>query len=128
MKKETKQAEIDALAFKIMEEFAKENDCVTLEEAQEMARMELNSKQIARYEKSDTPRKKVEKERKVDPNKLALMSIINHAFFEAGIPYTPKTESEFSFRYCGEEFTIKLIKHRKEKNHDPHGKTCCPSD
>ena len=81
----------------------------------EMKEMEEKAKKNRRYEKSSAPRKKVERERKIDPNKLALMSIINHAFFEAGIPYTPKTESEFSFRYCGEEFTIKLIKHRKEK-------------
>ena len=81
----------------------------------EMKEMEEKAKKNRRYEKSSTPRKKVERERKIDPNKLALHSILVNALNDAGIKHTPKNESELSFTYCGDEYTIKLIKHRKEK-------------
>lgn len=84
-------------------------------ESPEMKEMGLKAKKINRREKSDAPRKKVVRERKVDPNKLALASILETALSQAGISYTPKNESEFHFYYCGEDFTVKLIKHRAPK-------------
>lgn len=85
----------------------------------EMAEMERKAKKIKRYEKSSTPRKKTVRERKVCPNKLALSSVIANALNQAAIKHTPKNESEFNFTYCGESFTIKLIKHRAPKEQVP---------
>lgn len=118
MKKEIKQSEIDSLALTIMEEFAKENDAVTLEEAQEMARMELNEKQNRRYEKSDAPKKKVVRERKIDKEKAFLFNLLYNGFLsfdEVEINPTEKKESEFSFTYGENSYTVKLIKHRPQK-------------
>ena len=84
-------------------------------ESPEMKEMERKAKSNKRYEKSVTPRKKAVKERKIDPNKLALSFIVGNALNTAGIKHTPKNESEFHFSYCGDNFTIKLIKHRAPK-------------
>lgn len=76
--------------------------------------MTEKAKEVKRYEKSTKERKKVVRERKIDPNKVALMDILKNAF-SAQDDLTVKNESELSFTYCGQSFTIKLIKHRPPK-------------
>lgn len=117
MKKEIKKSEIDALALTIMEEFAKENDCVTLEEAQEMAQMELNEKNNRRYEKSDAPRKKVVKERKVDEIKKRFINGFRVYLEGCGAEVAPLTnETDLHFSFEGASYSVKLTKHRPPKN------------
>lgn len=69
-------------------------------------------KQKRRYEKSDKPRKKTERVRKVDEEKKIilekLMSVID-------TEKVVKNEAEFSFSLDGNDYTVKLIKHRKPK-------------
>lgn len=114
--KEIKQSAIDALALQIFEEFKAEKDAVTFEEAQEMAKMELKAKDIKRYEKSETPRKKVERERKVDPDKKFLMQNLDDALCDiADNVEERKNESEIHFTYNESSYTLKLIKHRPQK-------------
>ena len=57
---------LEKLTAKIMKECEADGEPVTREEAEEMAEMEIKTGNIKRYEKSDAPRKKVTKERKVD--------------------------------------------------------------
>lgn len=70
-------------------------------------------KEKRRYEKSDKPRKKTERVRKVDEEKKeilnSLMSVIN-------AEKTVKNEAEFSFNLNGNDYTVKLVKHRKPKS------------
>ena len=71
--------------------------------------------QKRRYEKSDKPRKKAERVRKVDEEKKVilekLMSVID-------VEKTVKNEAEFSFNLNGIDYTVKLIKHRPKKGED----------
>lgn len=79
----------------------------------EIDTMTKNAAKIKRYEKSDKPRKQAPK--KIDPNKLAVFQIIAAALSEAGIDYSQNFGNEFSFPYCGDQLTVKIIKHRADK-------------
>ena len=71
--------------------------------------------QKRRYVKSDKPRKKAERVRKVDEEKKVilekLMSVID-------AEKTVKNEAEFSFNLNGTDYTVKLVKHRPKKGED----------
>ena len=69
---------LEKLTFSIFEEMEKDGEPVSMEEAREMAKMEMNSKEFCRrYEKSsDKPRTTVIRERKVDTNKKAILDKI----------------------------------------------------
>ena len=68
--------------------------------------------QKRQYVKSDKPRKKAERVRKVDEEKKVilekLMSVID-------VEKTVKNEAEFSFNLNGTDYTVKLVKHRPKK-------------
>lgn len=115
--KEFKQAQIDALAIEIFNEFNGQKEGITMQEAQEMAMMELKEKQMRRYEKSDTPKKKATKERKVDYDKKYLLGHIETRLINEtdSHNFTRKNESEISFQFHGACYTVKLIKHRQPK-------------
>lgn len=69
--------------------------------------------QKRRYVKSDKPKKKAERVRKVDEEKKVilekLMSVID-------VEKTVKNEAEFSFNLNGTDYTVKLVKHRPKKS------------
>ena len=69
--------------------------------------------QKRRYVKSDKPRKKAERVRKVDEEKKVilekLMSVID-------AEKTVKNEAKFSFNLHGTDYTVKLVKHRPKKS------------
>ena len=76
----------------------------------------LPTKSKRKYNKSGKERKPSTRERKVDPNKLALMSILTKALTDSAIEYEPTVnETDIHFTYCGESFSIKLTKHRAKK-------------
>ena len=87
-------------------------------ESPEMKEMERKAKQIKRYEKSDTPRKKTSKERKVDEEKKHLLDC--YRVLTEGLKGTTitaiKNEAEFSFTLNENSYTVKLIKHRPNKS------------
>ena len=86
------------------------------EDAEEVAKMELKAKGLKRYEQSDKPRKKVERERKIDQEKKEiideLVACINR---NIGKVLEVKTETEIKMVYNDTEYTVKLIKHRPKK-------------
>lgn len=103
--------------FKISREEAEQlweddqNDFIG-EEGEEMTK---KAKEVKRYEQSDkTKRKKTEKVRKVDEVKKFILSEVAKALTFAKITNV-KTETEISFVYNDESYTLKLTKHRKEK-------------
>lgn len=107
---------LEKLANEIMAECEKNNEPVTFNEAFEMAKMEINNKEITRYEKSDSPRKRAIKVRKVDENKKRLLMDIKVLLegLKAKI-IEIKTETEIEFIFNKEIYTLKLIKHRPKK-------------
>jgi hypothetical protein len=100
---------------KLIQEIMKDLKC-NREDAEEVAKMELKAKGLKRYEQSDKPRKKVEKERKVDQEKKEiideLVACINK---NIGKVLEVKTETEIKMTYNDTEYTVKLIKHRPKK-------------
>lgn len=106
----------EKLAEKIMLECKKEGEPVTMEEALEMAEMEIKANGIKRYEKSDKPRKKTTRERKVDETKKRIL--MNCKVLVEGMGgdlVSIKTETEIRFAFKGAEYTLKLTKHRPKK-------------
>lgn len=91
-----------------------DHDFVKNEEAEEMT---AKAKSVKRYEKSGEPRKKSTRERKVDTDKVDILNLLTADLLkdERLKDYTSKTESEFSFTFCGNPYTIKIIKHRPKK-------------
>lgn len=90
-----------------------DNNYTDNEEAEAMTQ---KAKANRRYEKSDAPRKKTVRERKVDAEKGGLLATIKTAV-EAfgGIVSSVKNEAEFSFTFNGNSYTVKLVKHRPPK-------------
>ena len=111
-----KQSAIDSLALEIMEECKKDGECVTFEEAQEMAVMEIKARDIKRYEKSDTPRKKKVRERKIDFEKKEIFLFLKDELLKHGQNLVGKNESEFTFNFKENSYSVKIIKHRPPKN------------
>ena len=107
----------EKIILQIMKECEQDGEPVTREEAEEMAEMEIKAGNIKRYEKSDAPRKKVTKERKVDTDKAFLFNLLvtGAASASAVTNIVGKNEAEFSFLYNGGNYTVKLIKHRPPK-------------
>ena len=91
-----------------------DNDYTTNEIVEELT--EKAKKEIKRYEQSDKKRKTSTKERKVDDEKKALLEGFR-IFVEGkgGNITAQKNEAEFSFQYGGNEYSVKLIKHRPPK-------------
>ena len=69
--------------------------------------------QKRRYVKSDKPRKKAERVRKVDEEKKV---ILNKLMSVIDAEKTVKNEAEFSFNLNGTDYTVKLVKHRPKKS------------
>lgn len=68
------------------------------------------------YNKSDKPRKKSTRERKVDTEKLELIKAVAPVIAEyADNEIIIKNEVEIKFNYNDNEYTFKLIKHRQKK-------------
>lgn len=108
---------LETLITTIMREAEKDGEPVTREEAEEMAKMEINAnKDLKRYEKSEKTRKKVEKVRKVDEEKKFLLSQMVGCLNTLSVDEIKvKTETEISFQYGDNAYTLKLTKHRPPK-------------
>lgn len=100
---------------KLIKEIMKDLDC-TREEAEEVAEMEIKAKGIKRYEKAEETKPRKPRERKVDEIKKDLMDLFEVTLKLAQIEIlSVKNESEISFKYKDQDFSIKLIKHRPKK-------------
>lgn len=101
---------------KLIQEIMKDLEC-SRKEAEEVAEMEIKAKGLKRYEQAEKPRKKVERERKVDQDKKEildeLVACINK---NIGQVLEVKTETEIKMVYNDTEYTVKLIKHRQKKD------------
>ena len=76
----------------------------------------MKAKDLRRYEQGEKPRKKAEKERKVDEEKKELLNLCRIPIEGAGgIVTNIKNEAEFSFTFGNNCYTVKLVKHRPPK-------------
>lgn len=106
----------EKLIARIMKECEQDGEPVTREEAEEMAEMEIKANGNRRYEKSDKPRKKSTRERKVDDTKKRILTDCKILLEGLGAVVTNiKTETQITFTFSGDEYSLKLIKHRKKK-------------
>ena len=105
---------LDITKEEAIEMWLDDNDYISNAEAEEMT---AKAKQVKRYEKSDAPRKKVTKERKIDPDKAELFNLlVNGVAVSAEVlNVVGKNEAEFSFKFREGNYTVKLIKHRVKK-------------
>lgn len=65
--------------------------------------------------KTDKPRKKTERIRKVDEEKKYLLNLLISAINAENCVDTVKNEAEFSFTFGENSYSVKLIKHRPPK-------------
>ena len=101
----------EKLIARIIRECEKDGEPVTKEEAEKMAEMEIRASQNRHYEKSETTR-----ERKVDETKKRILNNCKILLEGMGaVSAQMKTETEVSFTFEGEEYSLKLIKHRKKE-------------
>ena len=106
----------EKLIARIMRECAKDGEPVTKKEAEKMAEMEIKANGMRRYEKSDTPRKPSTRERKVDETKKRILNNCRVLLEGMGaVSAQMKTETEVNFTFEGEEYSLKLVKHRKKE-------------
>lgn len=108
---------MEKLIATIMKEAEADGEPVTREEAEEMAKMEINAnKDVKRYEQGEKSKKKAAKVRKVDEEKKILLQSIKDTLEDLGAETKLiKTETEITFVYNGNNYTIKLTKHRPPK-------------
>lgn len=99
---------------KLIKSIMKDLEC-TREEAEEVAEMEIKAKGIKRYEKAEEQKPRKPRERKVDETKKELIEYLEKALGMIVNVDNVKNESEISFTFKNELFTLKLIKHRPPK-------------
>ena len=99
---------------KLIKSIMKDLDC-SREEAEEVAEMEIKAKGIKRYEKAEEQKPRKPRERKVDETKKELIEYLEKALGMIINVDNVKNESEISFTFKKELFTLKLIKHRPPK-------------
>lgn len=99
---------------KLIKSIMKDLDC-SREEAEEVAEMEIKAKGIKRYEKAEEQKPRKPRERKVDETKKELIEYLEKALGMIVNVDNVKNESEISFTFKKELFTLKLIKHRPPK-------------
>jgi len=117
----------EQLAQKIMIECKKNNEPVSLEEALEMAEMELKSKKNCKhYETDKTQRKSAKREKKIDEEKLRLIQLLNYCLLEPNYIDTElsfqitnvsivNSQKEIVFNVGANDYSLTLTKHRSPK-------------
>ena len=109
------EKEYEKLINDIMREAEKDGEPLTREEAKEVAKMEIGAKEMRRYEQSDEPKKpRKPREKKTDEDKMTLCKRIFDTLDGFVKQINVKSESEINFSFNNEEYTVKLIKHRKK--------------
>lgn len=105
--------DLEKLINQIMKECAEDGEPVTREEAEEMAKMEINAKKDRRYELSEKAetKKKKPKVRKVDTEKLEILKTVAAALENDG--FSCEIEKEIAVHFGN--YSLKLIRHRPPK-------------
>lgn len=109
---------LEKLAKQIFDECAKEGEPITIEEAQEMAQMEINAKGISIGARATAP--KAEKDKKpripqVSDEKMALFSLLWEGLsnFYGENAQISKQNKEISIQIGEKTFKIDIVERRK---------------
>ena len=111
----------EKLIAEIMREAEKEGEPLTHKEAEEVADMEIKASGNRIYEKSEKKRKPANRERKVDADKFHILNCVRillegmQSNVGEDVRIAQKTETELIFSFKGNDYTLKLTKHRKGK-------------
>ena len=117
----------EKLIKQIMIECEKDGESVTREEAAEMAEMELKAKKdCRRYESDKTARKKPQREKKIDAEKVRLIELLNYCLLEPSViddelPFkiefvsVVNNQKEITFSVGENDYSVTLTKHRNKK-------------
>ena len=111
----------EKLILSIMKEAEADGEPITREEAEEMAEMEIKAKNVKIYERAEDKKPRKPRERKVDDEKAQILKnikvLIEGMVLNRGwnSPVEMKNETELSFAFGVNNYTIKLIKHRPPK-------------
>lgn len=107
---------LEKLAKQIFDECAKEGEPITMEEAQEMAQMEINAKGIKIGARA-TEKEKKQRIAQVSAEKMALFSLLweglSNCYENAEIV---KNNKEISIKVGEKCFKIDIIEHRTKKS------------
>lgn len=112
---------VEKLAKEIFDECKGTEDEVTMEEAMEMAKMELGAKEIKSYTQSDKPKEKKKREVKMDEQKVHLIKMLYTLLGGMGVTdnvsdvVIANPQKEITFRIGVDEFSLTLTKHRPPK-------------
>ena len=114
---------LEELAKEIYNEAIEDGEPISEDEALEMAKMELGAKEITNYTQSTVKKERKKTERKVDKNKANIINFLKGVLEDEELVIDEalildirvKPETEISFNYCGDEYTLKLVKHRPPK-------------
>ena len=83
---------------------------------EEGEQMTAKAKEIRRYEQAEEKKERKPRERKVDENKLFILTKVKDLFEELELAeISLKTETEISFTFNGSNYSLKLTKHRPPK-------------
>ena len=114
----------ETLIKQIMAECEKDGEPVTREEAAEMAEMELKAKKdCRRYESDKTTRKKPQREKKVDAEKVEIIESVAHQLSRfvsqdskgAENVTIANKQKEITFTVGKNEYSLTLTRHRNKK-------------
>ena len=83
---------------------------------EEGEQMTAKAKEIRRYEQAEEKKERKPRERKVDTDKLFILTKVKELFEEMELAeISLKTETEISFLFNGASYSLKLTKHRPPK-------------
>lgn len=101
---------------KLIQEIMKDLKC-SREDAEEVAKMEVKAKGLKRYEQSDKPRKKIEREVKLDENKVKIINFLERVLTSSDALNVKikNPQREITFIFEDEDYSVTLTKHRKKK-------------
>lgn len=117
---------LEQLAKDIFKECKVKGEEVTMEEALEMAKMELGAKEIKNYTQATIEKKKTKREIKPDEEKVRLMELFNYCLLEPDridddLPFkienvfVKNAQKEIVFNVGENEYSLTLTKHRPPK-------------
>lgn len=107
---------LEQLAKEIYNEALEDGEPVTEDEALEMAKMELGSKEMLNYTQATVKKERKKAERKVDETKKLILETIRdivHDDFDSEV--IMENETNIHFTYRDEKYSLKLTKHRPPK-------------
>lgn len=108
---------LEQLAKKIFAECEKDGEPVTMEEAIEMAKMELGSKEIKNYVQSTVEKKRGAREVKLDATKVGVIEELADLMqmeMQLSDVVIINPQKEITFTIDDDNYSVTLTKHKKK--------------